>query len=364
MFRLWALASAALIALPVFASAAPALAAEFPPELAKVIEGAKKEGKLVLSTSASMLNAGPGIKTAVDGFNKMYGTNVEVTWSPGPHPAQIGGKLLAERQANQEAFTDAIICTPAQCSPFAKQGLFQQVAWDKMMPDRIKPEYVEANGTSLRVYTGLPMIEYNKSEEARMAGVTSLQDFLKPEWKGKFYSTIQLSGFDVLLAEGSWGEKKLADWVRPMAKQAAGLIECGADDRIASGEVPVFVIDCGGQGPNIKRFNGAIKGKLLPEVAQIRYFYVAVPKHAAHPNAAILFGLWWATPEAQRYHWDVRAADNSDYPDSTRRKEIIEPLEKQGVKFVQLTIDWWDKQKGLSESFRRVLKIAMESGAQ
>ena len=68
MFRLWALASAALIALPAFVFAASTLAAEFPPELATVIEGAKKEGKLVLSTSASMLNAGPGIKTAVDGF--------------------------------------------------------------------------------------------------------------------------------------------------------------------------------------------------------------------------------------------------------------------------------------------------------
>ena len=197
-----------------------------------------------------------------------------------------------------------------------------------------------------------------------MANVTSLHDFLKPEWKGKFYSTIQLSGFDVLLAEGGWGEQKLTDWVRPMAKQATGLIECGADDRIASGEIPVFVIDCGGQGPYMPRFNGAIKGKVLPEFAQKRYFYIAVPKHAAHPNAATLFGLWWQTPEAQQYHWKVRAADQADYPDSTRRKEIIEPMERQGVKFVDLTIGWWDAQKGLSEAFRRVLKVAMESGAQ
>ena len=344
--------------------AAPASAADVSPELAKVIEGATKEGKLVLSTSASMLNAGPGIQAAVDGFNKMWGTKVEVTWSPGPHPAQIGGKLLAERQAGQEAFTDALICTPAQCSPFAKQGLFREIEWAKMMPERIKPEYVEAAGTSLRVYVGVPMIEYNKSEEARMANVTSLHDFLKPEWKGKFYSTIQLSGFDVLLAEGGWGEKKLTDWVRPMAKQAAGLIECGADDRIASGEIPVFVIDCGGQGPYIERFNGAIKAKLLPDFAQKRYFYVAVPKHAAHPNAATLFGLWWQTPEAQQYHWKVRAADQADYPDSMRRKVVIEPMEKQGVKFTDLTITWWDAQKGLSEAFRRVLKVAMESGAR
>jgi ABC-type Fe3+ transport system substrate-binding protein len=357
MFRLWALASAALIAIPAYA-------ADVSPELAKVIAGANKEGKLVLSTSASMLNAGPGVRYAVESFNKMWGTHVDVTWSVGPHPAQIGGKLMAERQAHQDAFTDAIVGTPAQISPLSKTGMFREIAWDKMLPGRIKPEYVEAGGTALRVYTGVPTIEYNKSEDARMANVTSLYDFLKPEWKGKFYSTAQLSGFDVLLSKEKWGEEKLTEWVRPMAKQAAGLIECGADDRIASGEIPVFVIDCGGQGPYIKRFNGAIHSKLLPDFAQIRYFYIAVPKHAAHPNAATLFGLWWATPEAQKYHWDVRAADNSDYPDSTRRKEIIEPLEKQGVKFVQLTIGWWEQQKGLSEAFRRVLKVAMDSGAR
>jgi ABC-type Fe3+ transport system substrate-binding protein len=344
--------------------ATPASAADIPPELANVIEGAKKEGKLVLSTSASMLNASQGVQTAVAGFNKMWGTNIEVTWSPGPHPAQIGGKLLAERQANQQAFSDALICTPAQCSPFAKQGLFREIAWQKMMPDRIKPEFVEANGTSLRVYTGVPAITYNKSEAAKMEKVTSLYDFLKPEWKGKFYSTIQLSGFDALLSENNWGEKKTTEWVAAMAKQAAGLIECGIDDRVASGEVPVFVIDCGGQGPYMQRFNGMIQGKVLPEFAQKRYFYIAIPKHAAHPNAATLFGLWWQTPEAQEYHWRVRAADHADYPDSQRRKLVIEPMEKAGVKFVDLTIGWWEQQKGMTEAFRRVLKVAMESGTK
>ena len=355
----------AVFAAALLLAAPPAArAADMPPELAQVIAGAKKEGKLVMSTSASMLNAGAGAKFAVDSFNKAWGTNVDVTWSPGPHPAQIGAKLLGERQAGQEAFTDLLVGTPAQFSPFAKQGLFREIAWAKMMPDRIKPEYVEAGGTSLRIYVGMSGLLYNKSEEAKAATINSLADVLKPEWKGKFYSTAQLSGFDVLLAEGSWGEKKLIDWVKPMARQASGLIECGADDRVASGEVPVFVIDCSTSGPHVAKYQGKLGYKILPEVAQKRYFYIAVPKHAAHPNAATLFGLWWQTPEAQAYHWAMRGNDNTDYPDSQRRKQVLEPMEKQGVKFVELTIGWWDKQKGLSDSFRKAIKAANEAGSR
>jgi len=362
MFRTWALAAVLLIAAPMLT--ASALAADVPPELAKVIEGAKKEGKLVVSTSASLFNAGEGARFAAEHMNKMFGTSIEVTWAPGPHPAQIGAKLMGEFQAKQPAFTDILLGTPSQFAPLLKAGLFHEVKWDKMMPERVKPQLVESQGRALRVYTSVPAILWHQSQAANGEKVTSMADFLKPEWKGKFFSTAQASVFDVLTSEQLWGESKVTDYVTKMAKQASGLIECGAGDRIASGEVPVFVIDCSGNDIYTPKYNGIIKGKVLQDFAQLRYGYMGVPKNAAHPNAAMLYTLWWATPEANAYNWSTRGIDMSGYPESKRRTMVIEPLLKQGMKFTEVTIEWWENQKGLDQAFRRVVKALNESAAK
>ena len=346
------------------AAAAPAFAADAPRELAQAIEGAKKEGKLVVSTSASLFNAGQGATFAAQHMNKMFGTNIEVTWAPGPHPAQIGAKLMGEFQAKQPAFTDILLGTPSQFAPLLKAGLFREVPWDKMMPDRVRPQFVESQGRALRVYTSVPAILWHKDHAAMGEKVASLDDFLKSEWKGKFFSTAQASVFDVLTSEQVWGEKKVTEYLRQMAPQASGLIECGAGDRIASGEVPVFVIDCSGNDIYTPRYNGAIKGKVLQDFAQLRHGYMGVPKNAAHPNAAMLYTLWWATAEANAYNWETRGLDMADYPESRRRRAVIEPLLKQGVKFTEVTIEWWEAQKGLNEAFRRVVKVLNESAAK
>jgi ABC-type Fe3+ transport system substrate-binding protein len=358
MLRLLALAAAVAIAAPA------AFAADFPPELQKVIEGAKKEGKLAVSTSASLFNAGQGAAFAAEHMNKMFGTKIEVTWAPGPHPAQIGAKLMGEFQANQPAFTDILLGTPSQFAPLLKAGLFREVPWAKMMPERVKPQFVESQGRALRVYTSVPAILWHQNHAAQAEKVTSLQDFLKPEWKGKFFSTAQASVFDVLTSEQVWGEKRVTEYVTKLGPQAAGLIECGAGDRIASGEVPVFVIDCSGNDIYTPKYNGAIKGKVLQDFAQLRHGYMGVPKNAAHPNAAMLYTLWWATPEANAYNWSVRGIDMADYPESKRRANVIEPLLKQGVKFTEVTIEWWENQKGLDQSFRRVVKALNESASK
>jgi len=357
MFRALALAATLLAAPAVFA-------ADIPPELAKVIEGAKKEGKLVVSTSASLFNAGEGARYAAEHMNKLFGTNIEVTWAPGPHPAQIGAKLMGEFQANQPAFTDILLGTPSQFAPLLKAGLFSDVAWAKMMPERIKPQFVESNSRALRVYTSVPAILWHQDQSARAEKVTSMDDFLKPEWKGKFFSTAQASVFDVLTSEQMWGEKKTVDYVQRLGPQAAGLIECGAGDRMASGEVPVFVIDCSGNDIYTPKYNGVIKGKVLQDFAQLRHGYMGVPKNAAHPNAAILYTLWWSTAEANAYNWANRGIDMVDYPESKRRSVVVEPLLKQGVKFTEVTIEWWENQKGLDQSFRRVVKALNESASK
>jgi ABC-type Fe3+ transport system substrate-binding protein len=330
------------------------------PELQKVIEGAKQEGRLVISVTENAFNGAEGHKHAVDRINTLYGTKLDLSWSPGPAYAAVAAKLLAEKEANRPAHTDVFLGTAVQVAPFRKQGLFRKVDWASLMKDRIEPSMVEGDGTALRVYTSLPGIIYNKSEETLVVKTTSLADFLKPEWKGKFYSNPILAGFDVLVSHDVWGEQKTRDYVAAFGKQLAGVIDCGSPDRVASGEIPVVVIDCSGADPFTAKYSPVMGTHILKDFAQRRYAYLAVPTNSAHPNAATLFALYWLTPEGQQYLWDNNATDLIDWPTSHRRAEF-ERLQNDGYKFTDVTVAWEDEQPDLANAQRGLIKLLQET---
>ena len=353
---------AAFAALAV-AGAASAQTVSMTPELKQVIEGAKKEGKVVISMAAQPLNGAAGAKFAEENLNKMFGTDIEVAWSAGPFYAAVAGKMLAESQAKQPSSSDVFLGTAVQVAPFHKQGLWRKVEWQKLMPSRITPAMVEADGTSVRVSTAYPAVIYNKRAAPQTANLASLEDFLKPEWKGKFYSTPILAGFDIVVAEENWGLKKTEDYIGKFAKQAAGVIDCGSSDRVASGEIPVLAIDCGGVDafhPKYKETNGI---KILKDFAQKRYSYLAIPQNSPHPNAAALYILFWLTEMGQDYLWNALGTEQSDFPGSRRAAEI-KALEDQGYKFTVVTVDWWEKQKDITQAHRRIMQVMRREGAR
>ena len=354
------LIGAAIVALSVvIAGASSAQSPKISPELQKVVDGAKQEGRLVISVTENAFSGSEGHRHAVDRINALFGTKLELSWSPGPAYAAVAAKLLAEKEANQPAHTDVFLGTAVQVAPFQKQGLFRKVDWAALMPDRVQPSMVEGDGTALRVYTSLPAIIFNKSDEQAVLKTTSLADFLKPEWKGKFYSNPILAGFDVLVSEEVWGEQKTRDYVAAFAPQLAGVIDCGSPDRVASGEVPVVAIDCSGADPYTPKYSGVLGAHILKDFAQRRYAYLTVPANSAHPNAAILFALFWVTDEGQQYLWTNNATDLIDLPTSHRRSEF-EKLQQQGFKFTDVTVAWENAQPNLAQAQRGLIKLLQE----
>src|SRR5215475_7810089 len=140
------LALVALVALVVSAIGAQAQTVQVTPELAKVIEAAKKEGKLQLRSTTSVNGAAEGAKVAQDGIKKMFGVDLAVEWVPGPAYAPLAAALFQEKQAGQPASTDVFIATAIQITPYLDRGLYQPIEWTKLLPDRIRPELVEGDG--------------------------------------------------------------------------------------------------------------------------------------------------------------------------------------------------------------------------
>jgi ABC-type Fe3+ transport system substrate-binding protein len=351
-------------ALLAFFSIAAAKAETVPmtPSLAAVVAGANKEGTLAVRWTNNIFGGPDGAKVAEEAINRLFGTHITVEWAPGPAYGPLAAMLYQEMQAGQPATSDIYIATAVQLAPYLDKKLFRTVDWTALMPSRITPAMIEGEGRALRIATNLPGIVYNVKAAPWVRDVNTTEDLLKPDYKGKFYTTPFLGGFDVLLAPDVWGKERTQAYVKKLSPQIAGLVGCESTTRIASGEIPALAIDCGGGVPNRLdyRGKGILANQVLSDMAQRRYNYLAVLAHSPHPNAAILFILYVMTAEGQqKMMWDIQGTDLDDFPQSNMRREIDAVVAK-GAKPVDVSIGWWRSHPGLDQDNAELAKLVRQ----
>lgn len=204
----WKLVLAATVASALAVGQARAQTVEMTPALAKVIDGAKKEGKLLLRNAPTVMGGADGARIAQQGIKQMFGVDIPVEWSPAAAFGPLAAQLYQELQAGVPSSTDIYYATPVQIVPYMEKGMFQPVDWAAIMPSRIKPDMVEADKHALRVAVALPGILYNPKSATWVPEIKTTDDLLKPQYKNKFVTTPFLGGFDVLLAKEVWGVPK------------------------------------------------------------------------------------------------------------------------------------------------------------
>jgi ABC-type Fe3+ transport system substrate-binding protein len=346
-----------LAAALTIASSAVALAQEINPALRELATAAQREGTLTLSWSGSTLDGIQGAARFQAAINRMFGTTIRINFLPGADMARIINTLATEYSAGQKASVDIALGAAPQLVPVLKLNYFEPVDWQKYLPRRIKSEMVEADGQLLRIVTGLSGSTYN-SALAPMKPVT-LEDFLKPAWKGKIASTPYAAGFDILLAEDVWGRDKTVAYVRALTQQITGVIRCGEAERIATGEYLALVMDCTGQDALQWQDKGAPLDQMLPlDAAQQRYYYFAVPKNAQHPNAAKLYATFIMTEEGQKLAYDTWKTDLHALPGSKMGK-MVDDFGKRGVKFKEVTATWYAQHPEIDAGKSELIKILM-----
>jgi ABC-type Fe3+ transport system substrate-binding protein len=332
------------------------------PALAKVIDAAKQEGEVDIRWTNLMLGGPDGATIAQDGINRMFGTNIKVQWSPGPAFGPMAAILYQEMQAGTPASSDVYTATPNQLAPYLDKGLFRTVDWSGLWPARITPAMVEGEGRALRYTDVYPGVLYNVKAAPWVPEIKVAADLLKPQYKGKFYTTPFLAGFDVLVAKDQWGFDKTAAFVKALSPQLAGLAGCETIDRIASGEIPALAIDCSGASPNRLAYRGKniLANHIISDMAERRPTYFAIPTHAPHANAAILYTLYLLSHEGQeRIVWDDFGGDLEAFPDS-HAHQTAAALTAQGIKFTDVSIAWWRAHPGIDHDNQELAKLVRE----
>jgi len=303
------------------------------------------------------LGGSDGARAGKAGIKEDFGVDLDVTYYPGPSFAPMAAKLLTEMQAGQPSSTDVYNGTAVEVTPQLAHNLFRQIPWTELYPGRITPEIAEANGHALRIVTKVPGILYNKNAEPQFAEAKSMADLLKPEYKGKLYTTPYLAGFDVLVAKDVWGFDKTAGFVKQFSQNIGGLVSCAGVDRIASGEIPGIALSCSGSEANLPQYHGVLGQTVLLDAATRRFDYLCVPTNAAHPNAAILFALYASSPEGQtKILHDGFGAELDTYPDTPTHQMIV-GLQNQGAKFIDVTTDWYAAHPGIEDDLGKLIKM-------
>jgi ABC-type Fe3+ transport system substrate-binding protein len=344
----------------LLAGATPAFgqAPKLADNLKDMVAAASKEGTLNLVWSGSLLGGGEVAQKHAAAFNKAYGTHIDVKFAPGIEAARYGNQLYTELQAGQPASSDIYVGAAAQLVPLLQRDLFVPVLWQKLKPGEITEQEVEADGKALRIVTSLSGITYNSNQMKEPPRL--LEDYLQPQWKGKIATTPYAAGYDILPANDLWGPKKTLDFVSKLAGQVAGLIRCGDVQRIASGEFAALVMGCIGSTTQVWKERGApVDYAIAADAAQKRYYYISIPKNAPHPNAGALFSMYLVSKSGQEVMWDTVRAGLA--PVSSKVAKQIADNEAKGIKFHEVTIDWWAKHPEIETTKSEMIKLLRRS---
>lgn len=307
-------------------------------ELRKLVDGARQEGQLNVVWS-STYDAMP----FADGFNRAYGLNVNVRYTPVPNFRSAAFQVSQEVQAGRSPSSDVVMVSPNLLLRMVEGDALEALDWS-WAPNVTNPELVAPKGVGVVAFEQIYGITYNSSLLMGERVPRTMQDLLKPELKGRLASTPQAIGFSDLGSDQMWGEQRLFDYLGRFSDQLAGLIQCGEEARIASGEFVAFAIDCGHGSTLLAKAQGQPVDVVIPSDAAIFWAgYLGVPRGALHPNAAKLWINYMLSREAQDRFYQMSFTDTHLLPGSHNAR-LLDDLKAAGAKITAINLQWVQAQ--------------------
>jgi ABC-type Fe3+ transport system substrate-binding protein len=353
-----------IIAMLLTAVTVESLQAASATSLAQLVEGAKKEGIIRGQWSQNSFGGAQGLAELVAGMNKKYGLNLKSQFTPGPDMQRLMLRLVQEAAAGQPASTDLYMGNSQAIFDAMKANVLKPTEWAAILPRKIPPEPgfdpIAPQGVAIAFATTVVGILYNTDLVKGDDIPQSLEDVLKPKWKGKIASTPYAAGFRELAMPGLLGREYVLDYTKKLSRQIGGLVRCGEAERFTSGEFLMLVLTCGGNDVNVLQTTGApIAHTVVKEGTVLHMRYAGVPKHSQSPNAGALLAAYLQTPEAQALLWKEDGLDLHLYPESKMKKDV-EKVRAAGGKIALNTPQWLASLKGYSETQKELEKILRE----
>jgi iron(III) transport system substrate-binding protein len=269
----------------------------------KLIEGAKKEGQVVIY-AAIIVNQ--GMRPIAEKFQKKY-PFVKLTYWRAPSE-DIVAKVSAETRANN------LVADVIEGTGVGELAVSAGIVQPYTTP--VVESYPAAYRDPDNLWTPTRLSYYSIAYNTRLVPPDkvpkSYQDLLDPQWKGKLSWRIGSSSGTPLFITNlrtAWGEEKARAYFEKLKDQK--IVNFGAGsartlvDRVIAGEYPI-ALNIFAHHPLISKAKGApVDSKLLDPVAATAAT-MSVVKGTKHPHAAMLLVDYILSKEGQEI---LRAAN-------------------------------------------------------
>ncbi|HLH24623.1 MAG TPA: ABC transporter substrate-binding protein [Chloroflexota bacterium] len=303
--------------------AEPAPRAALAPAAQALVEAGRKEGGLSLVWGEGSVGGSDSQQGLAAGFARYYGLSLPVSFTPGPSMSNIVQRLLQEYQAGRPATTDVVLGYGNHIAALAQAGALERVDWQDWAPAIQDSALIAGGGVAVPIQSSVIGITYNSARLRPDEVPHSLQDLLKPQYKGRIAGQNAAAGFDQLSMPDLWGEQRVRDYMAQFADQVAGVLRCNEKQRLASGEFDVFALDCShGDTLKLKQAGAPLDFMVASDAPLLKPIYMAVPKNAVHPAAAKLWINYLLTREAQDTIYAATRMDNLHVPGSHTAADV------------------------------------------
>lgn len=261
-------------------------ASNMSPEIAKIYEAAKKEGKVVFWSPDDV-----EIPHDIEVFQKKYpGIKVE-HFEIQPQPALQ--KIIAEDSAGQTN-VDVFDVYYNDLKQLTDRNLAMSFDYNKVFG--LDPSIIKGNNTGLVTWHLDFPIVYNTNLVKKEELPKSWEDLLDPKWKGKIIVEARGNAFPIL--SNLWGEEKTIKFVNDLMKQNPIVIKGGTptSQAITNGQGSFAIGTYSYKIENLKKKGAPVDWARVGPMPLITHISGALKK-APHPNAALLFAAFLASGE-------------------------------------------------------------------
>jgi len=257
---------------------------------ARLVERARREGRVVLYTSLAPTESSP----LAGAFEKKYGIKVELWRALSDKVVQ---RVIAEARARRHS-VDAIETNGPEMEMLAREKVLAEFHSPHLadLPAAAIPTHRSWFPDRLNSY----VVGFNTTKVRRSEIPATYDGFADPKWKGR----IGVEATDVewmATIIKTWGEGKGMDYfrrlsaLRPDVREGHILLAT----LVAAGEIPVGLTMYDSNIVTLKRKGAPIDFVPVQPVVT-RPQGIGVARNAPHPHAALLFADYVLSPEGQK----------------------------------------------------------------
>jgi ABC-type Fe3+ transport system substrate-binding protein len=288
--------------------------------LERVVEGAKKEGKVKVGLTVRLEEGGkPAAKKMVEVFQARYPfVNVDYERVGGSRERE---RVLSEMAAGKISY-DVTVLSETQVPVAVKANLIEKIDWRAL---GVMPQHVHDEGGGVNYRAQFYGIAYNRKLIPESSGSKlTWEDCASPQYRGKVAIDSRPRHLEIFWQPHVWGREKTLAHAKRLSENGT-IFErdrTGAMIKLALGE---YAIACGAfYSTYHEQTRSGDKSQLAFRIAEPVPLslgdFVFVPRGAPHPNAARLWVAWSLTEEGQRVLDEVEGSGSPLFPGTQAAK--------------------------------------------